>query len=94
VEVIARHHACARRCASDWRRHGDDTELSRILSRCPDLRVPTTSRERLRLSGEREFALLPLAVPSRADIGDPNRLLANPAVALLVEWAYHPAGGI
>ena len=36
-------------------------ELARLQSRCPNLSVLATSREPLRIAGEREFPLAPLA---------------------------------
>ena len=41
-----------------------------------------TSRERFRLAAEREFPVPPLAMPERADLGDPERLAAHPSVAV------------
>jgi non-specific serine/threonine protein kinase len=57
-----------------------------LLRSAPRLRVLATSRERLRLSLEQEYAVPPLAMPSVAD-GDElelDSLRANPAVALLL----------
>ncbi|MGN6698086.1 MAG: ATP-binding protein [Thermomicrobiales bacterium] len=55
-----------------------------LLARCPELQVLATSRAALRLSGEHEFAVAPLALP------DLRRPLAaavaqSPAVRLFVE---------
>lgn len=58
--------------------------LSELLSACPRLRLLVTSREALRLRGEQEFRLAPLALPGRPAI---DALLANPSVALFVQRA-------
>ena len=51
------------------------------------LQVLATSRERLRLAAEREYAVPPLPMPSDDDADDPARLRGNPAVALLLDRA-------
>jgi predicted ATPase/DNA-binding CsgD family transcriptional regulator len=56
-----------------------------LMMRLPTVRVLATSRERLRLSAEREVAVPPLPMPSEADIGDLDRLGRNAAVTLLIE---------
>src|SRR5262245_31918729 len=61
--------------------------LGSLLDACPELRVLVTSRERLRLTAEREFPVPPLAVPSPADVADLSAVAANPCVALLVDRA-------
>lgn len=72
-----------------------------LLSACPLLRVLVTSREALRVHGERQFPVPPLEVPpwahpsapatgeARPGPGetDPSSLLRYPAVALFVENA-------
>jgi predicted ATPase/DNA-binding XRE family transcriptional regulator len=40
-------------------------EITQLLAACPNLKVLVTSREVLRLSGEQEYALAPLAAPDR-----------------------------
>jgi len=40
-------------------------EISELLAHCPELTILITSREPLRIEGEHEFPILPLAVPSR-----------------------------
>ena len=42
-------------------------DLGAVLSAAPDLHVLATSRERLRIAGERELPLLPLPVPEPSD---------------------------
>ena len=66
---------------------GDDVVSATrdLLARFPGVRVLATSRERLRLSAEREVAVPPLPMPSEAAIGDLDRLGRDPAVALLIE---------
>ena len=39
--------------------------VERVLTACPRVRVMATSREPLRLPGEQELAVAPLAVPDR-----------------------------
>jgi predicted ATPase/DNA-binding SARP family transcriptional activator len=57
-----------------------------LVSRCPQLVVLTTSREPLRVGGERTHRLEPLALPPVRVI-TPRELDASPAVALFVERA-------
>lgn len=62
--------------------------LVRWLSHCRELTILVTSRSRLRLSGEHEIAVEPLALPEEADWPrSTDRLLSNPAVRLFVERA-------
>ncbi len=63
--------------------------ISELLAACPDLGVLATSRERLHIRGEREFAVRPLAVPAR-DVAageDATGLSGIAAVRLFVERA-------
>jgi non-specific serine/threonine protein kinase len=62
-------------------------DVGQMLAACPRLRVLATSRERLRLSAEQEFAVPPLAMPAPADVADLGCLAANPSVALLLDRA-------
>jgi predicted ATPase/DNA-binding NarL/FixJ family response regulator len=62
-------------------------DVGQMLATCPRLRVLATSRERLRLSAEQEFAVPPLAMPAPADVADLGHLAANPSVALLLDRA-------
>jgi predicted ATPase/DNA-binding NarL/FixJ family response regulator len=62
-------------------------DVGQVLAACPRLRVLATSRERLRLSGEQEFPVPPLAMPAPADVADVGSLAANPSVALLLDRA-------
>ncbi len=61
--------------------------LASLLAGCPELRVLVTSRERLRLVGEREIPVPPLTIPSPADAADLAAVAANPCVALLLDRA-------
>jgi len=58
--------------------------LTELLSTCAELRILVTSREALRLRGEHEFPLAPLALPDRPSI---KTLLQYPGIALFVERA-------
>lgn len=58
------------------------TFVSDLLAGSDHLKILATSRERLRLRGENEIAVAPLAVP---DADDPATLLASPAVELFVD---------
>jgi predicted ATPase/class 3 adenylate cyclase len=61
--------------------------VSRLLGSADRLRVVATSREVLHLAGEHEYAVPPLEVPERVELGDTERLLESDAVALFVERA-------
>ena len=62
-------------------------ELGDLLAATSRLRVLATSRERLRLSAEREYAVPPLPMPVDSEIDDWDRLRCNPAVAMLLARA-------
>jgi len=57
--------------------------LSLLLAQCNGLWILATSRERLRLRGEWEVRVDPLAIPERP--GDLQSIAASPAVRLFVE---------
>ena len=59
-------------------------ELAALLGACPRLRVLATSRAALRVRGEQEFAVPPLALPDPTQVADPVALAQVPAVALFV----------
>jgi predicted ATPase/transcriptional regulator with XRE-family HTH domain len=58
-----------------------------LLARCPRLQVLATSRARLHVSGEQEYALLPLHVPEDVARIDPWRARESEAVELFVQRA-------
>ncbi len=58
--------------------------LSELLSACAELRVLVTSREALRLRGEQEFPLSPLALPDQPSV---ETLMQYPGIALFVQRA-------
>ena len=43
-----------------------------------------TSRERLRVQGEREFPVSPLTLPAPDDLADLERFAATPSIAMLL----------
>ena len=58
--------------------------LTELLEACARLRILVTSREALRLRGEHEFPLAPLALPGQPSF---ENLLQYPGIALFVERA-------
>jgi predicted ATPase/DNA-binding CsgD family transcriptional regulator len=56
-----------------------------LLAACPALTVLATSRMRLRVSGEREYAVAPLQVVELVEQGVDNLIRASDAVRLFVE---------
>jgi predicted ATPase/DNA-binding CsgD family transcriptional regulator len=58
--------------------------LSELLSACAGLRMLATSREALRLRGEHEFPLSPLALPAQSSV---ELLSQSPSIALFVQRA-------
>jgi predicted ATPase len=67
--------------------------LARLLAAAPGLVVLVTSRAVLRLSGEHEFAVLPLPVPPAGADLDPEQLLRYASVRLFAERAHAAAPG-
>ena len=61
--------------------------LADLLSACPDLKALVTSRERLRLRGERVLRIPPLTSPTREEEGDLIALRQNPGVRLMMQQA-------
>ncbi len=64
--------------------------LTELLAACAGLRLLVTSRETLRLQGEHEFSLRPLALSSLAEIPSPpsvETLLQYPGITLFVQRA-------
>jgi predicted ATPase/DNA-binding CsgD family transcriptional regulator len=60
-------------------------QLGAVLAACRRLTVLTTSREALRLQGEREFPVEPLGVPTAGETSPLTDLADNDAVVLFVE---------
>jgi predicted ATPase/class 3 adenylate cyclase/Tfp pilus assembly protein PilF len=58
-----------------------------VLAACPQLKVLATSRAPLRLRGERELSLLPLALPEPERVTSAAEALCYPAVLLFAERA-------
>jgi transcriptional regulator with XRE-family HTH domain len=61
--------------------------VAALLGECARLVVVATSRTPLRLRGEREFPVAPLALPDLAHRADLATVAASPAVALFVDRA-------
>jgi predicted ATPase len=61
-------------------------QVSELVDRCPELRVVSTSRTPLRIAAEREYTLVPLAIPSSGG-RSPDSLMSAASVALFVERA-------
>jgi predicted ATPase len=62
-------------------------EVADLLAFTPSLKVLVTSRTPLRLRGEREYPVTPLAVPDPARAPDAEVVAASPAAELFVERA-------
>jgi predicted ATPase/DNA-binding XRE family transcriptional regulator len=58
-----------------------------LLERCPNLKVLVTSREALRVRGEKQVHVQPLSTPPQPDIGVPDDLLGYGAIRMFVERA-------
>ena len=67
-------------------------DIAALLATCPQLSVLATSRAPLQIRGEREFPLLPLALPVNDRSASPEQLERVPAAALFIERAeaIHP----
>ncbi len=63
------------------------SSLSELLTTCQELTVLVTSRQRLHVSGEHEFPVLPLTVPSAGREYVLEELVVNPSVALFLNRA-------
>jgi len=61
--------------------------IGALLASCPGVKVLVTSRVALRLQGEREYALRPLALPDPQRLPPPEQLAQHAAVALFLERA-------
>jgi predicted ATPase len=63
------------------------SDVAGLSGSCPGLRIATTSRTPLRIAAEREYPLVPLALPPPSDTDSTESLMSYPAVALFVERA-------
>ncbi len=63
------------------------TLVAELLDRCPSLSILVTSRTSLRLTGECEYMVDPLALPALDRLPPPDELARFPAVALFLERA-------
>jgi predicted ATPase len=61
--------------------------ISDLLQRCPNLKVLATSRSPLRVSGEQEYAVSPLALPTTPHLAALDELLRFDAIRLFHERA-------
>ena len=61
--------------------------LSELLEACSDVKLLVTSREVLRLRGEHQFAVPPLALPDPKHLPDARSLAHVPAVTLFIQRA-------
>jgi predicted ATPase/DNA-binding CsgD family transcriptional regulator len=68
--------------------------LTRLLVACEGITIMATSREVLRLSGEFEYVVPPLAVPDPDIVADPTALMEVESVALLVDRARQVRPGL
>jgi hypothetical protein len=66
--------------------------LSDLLTDCPRLTMLATSREVLRVQGEHEFPVAPLALPAAGSRATIAELTENSAIALFVQRAVGQAG--
>jgi len=67
--------------------------VSDLLGACPHVKALVTSRALLRLRGEREFPVSPLALPPEEGLPPIDELMRCSAVALFVERAAHALSG-
>jgi predicted ATPase len=65
----------------------DSTEVSQFLRSCPRLKVLVTSRLPLRVSGEHEYPVPPMALPDPDNLPNLERLTQYEAVRLFIERA-------
>ncbi len=61
--------------------------VTELLAAAPRLKILITSRIALRVYGEHEFIVPPLASPSAETIRDPDQLARSPSIALFVQRA-------
>jgi predicted ATPase len=63
-------------------------DLGELLARCPNVAILATSLAVLRLRGEQEYVVPPLAPPPDADSVPLDQLESSPAIALFVDRAH------
>jgi predicted ATPase/serine/threonine protein kinase/DNA-binding CsgD family transcriptional regulator len=61
--------------------------VKELLDACPELKVLATSRIVLRIYGEQEFPVPPLALPQEDAFASPGALMQCPSIALFVQRA-------
>jgi predicted ATPase/DNA-binding CsgD family transcriptional regulator len=61
--------------------------VARLLLASPLLKVVVTSRERLRITGEQDYGVLPLMLPNAQTAVQPEQLLQSEAIRLFVDRA-------
>jgi predicted ATPase/DNA-binding CsgD family transcriptional regulator len=61
--------------------------LSELIAFCPGLKILVTSRSVLRIRGEHEFPVPPLALPDTKHLPESEALAEYPAVALFIQCA-------
>jgi predicted ATPase/DNA-binding CsgD family transcriptional regulator len=66
---------------------GASSLLLELLEACPDLKLLVTSREVLRLRGEQQFSVTPLALPDPRQLPDVESLPHVPSVNLFLQRA-------
>jgi predicted ATPase len=66
---------------------GAGPQLNELLGAAPEIKILVTSREALRIQGEREFPILPLPIPSRSQFGQLDILDDFPAIQLFTQRA-------
>jgi len=62
-------------------------ELTELIEWCPDLLVLVTSRATLRVRGEQEYAVAPLALPASTRLPAAEEVVSSPSGRLFVERA-------
>lgn len=63
------------------------SQIGRLLAACADLKVLVTSQVPLRLRGEQEFPLKPLALPAPDLLTEPARLVSYASLELFARYA-------
>lgn len=61
--------------------------ITSLLAACPQLKILVTSRSVLRIAGEQQFSVPPLALPNLEQLPDPEVLSQHAAIALFIERA-------